>query len=394
MKMNYQITRAELDVIKKRAHEVACKMADGENAIESLIEYARDNGYTEEEARDLIKNKIIPTVDQYNDGCRAQFSDESGEWLRKTVADRVEGMTLEEECKYKLGVLLMLKAMSEDILKRASAQTASEMDMTFQVMSDDDASALEKGPYTEETLAQINVELAEAIENCGLDVELVDRFEQVLDETLDEESVHGFVTELWQDAQYKYAMAVSACVAKKNNELPSLPEDTSEEMLTIGVCQGIDVANVEARVSVGEMTTDKAYEVIRTIASVGVAIAAAAGMFFIGVFFSVSAFSAIVSGLGGGLIAIILGAAVGGSVWYLLEHDFFESVTSVAQTFRKLSDFTYKKLKQGVKFVSKVVKERVLPCLGNAIEKIGGFILSTASAIRRAFNRRKANVAN
>lgn len=382
-----KITQTEVETLKRRAEEAAARVASADSVTEGLIAYAIDNGFTPEKAHRLVEEKVIPRVDEYNSTCRACVEDGQSGRILGMISARAEDMTLEEECKYKLGVLTALRASAREMLSRIAALGDEDQELAFDELTDEDIRVLDNDVYTEESLAQINEMLAEALENSGIELEMMDRLEELLDSAVSEDDVHGFVTEMWQDERYKYVLAVAACVAKENGELPSVPEGIGYDALIIGMCQGVDIANVQQRVSAGEMTADGAYKVIKAVASAGVAILAAAFIFAGGLVLAGAASGVIAEALGSGMIACVIGAAIGAVLFFALEFDFFEMVGAVTDTFRKVTDFTYQKLKQGVKAIAKVARERVIPKVRTMIETVGSFVRSVADRVRSALRR-------
>ena len=388
------LTQQEIEAVQERTRGAVESIEISETVVEGLCSYAEANGCTPEEARELVEQKVIPTVDEYNAECRKHFEDESGEWILDKLAERTKDMSLEEECKYKLCILIAVRSLSKQILEQVSMQTPEEMEATYEALSDEEIEELENGKYTEEMLEQINEQLVDAVENSGLDLAMANQMESLIDNSVDPESVHGYVTDMWKDEQYKYAAAVAACVAKKNGELSSVPEETSDIALIVGVCQGVDAANVETKVSAGEMAVDKAYKILRTIATVGVVVLAAGGMFMLGLVSAGFAMGAVLKVLGGGLIASIIALALGGALLFTIGDDFVGSMKTVAAVFHKVSDFAYDKLKKGVKCVCNFVKERVVPKVKSMIGCVTEHIHNMFSRIRQSVTKRKARVQN
>lgn len=384
MKTMYSVTEQEYEVMKKRTEEAVKAMEDGETVLAGLCGYAEANGYSTEEALELVEKEIIPTVDTYNRECRDHIEDESNERILNKISDRVEGMALADECKYKLGVLVALRSAGKEILGHVAVNSPEQIEASYEELTDEEMMKLEDGQYTDEMLDQINEQLLYAIENCGIELEMSDRIEQLINSDMDKESVHGFVTEMWKDEQYKYCAALAACVAKKNAELPSIPEDTSDTALIVGVCQGIDVANVEMRVSAGEMIADKAYKILKTIAAVGLVILVSAGMFIAGVGLAKFAIDVVIKAFGTGVAATILALALGGATIFFVGDDFIGTLKTLKNVFCEISDFTYEKLKKGVKVVHRTVQDHVIPKVKEMIETVSFRLHEVVVHIRQA----------
>lgn len=392
-KNTFNVTQQELDTMKGRTEDVIRTMANCNSGENGFLKYAMENGYTAEEARSLA-DTVVSTVDLYNRECLAHVGDISNDWIIQRVNERTDGMSLADECKYKLGILIALRAAGKELLGRAANLTADQMDAMYADLTDRELIELEDSKYTENMLAKINDNLAEAIGNCGIELEMSGQMERLIDGEMDADSVHGFVTEMWQDEQYKYAVATAACVAKKNGELPSIPEDTTDTALIIGVCQGVDAANIEMRVASGEMLVDKAYQILKTIATVGLVILTLASMVAAGLILASATVSFVVDHLGTGLIASLLAVALGGAVLFTIGDDFVGTVKTVTNIFHRLSDFTYDHMKKGAKAIYEAALKHVVPCVKHMIEIVTEHIRGVFSSIRHAFGQTRADIRN
>lgn len=389
MNSGFDMNKSEIETLKSRATEAVACMVSAGTLAEGLINYAVENGFSSDEARILVENKVIPLVEKYNCDCRTHVDDESNEWVCEQISARVEGMTLEEECKYKIGLLSAFRAAATNTLKSISDEQNNDFKKTAAFLTDEESEYFDEGAFSEEMLVEINEKLTEAIDSIGLEIEMTGKLESLLESNVSPDDVQGFVTELWEDEQYKYALCTAICVARKNGELPSASESLSDEALVIGICQGIDAANVEKKVSADEMTVDRAYEILRTVATVGVAIISASGIFVGGLLLAEATFISLAGALGNSMVGTIVAAAIGGSVFCVLESDFFERVGNAADIFHKVSDFTYNKFKQGIKIVSKVLKERIVPKIRQTVENIGEFFQFCAYVIKRRIQNNK-----
>lgn len=390
-KMKY-VTEQELDTLRRRTGEILKSVEENGNVVEGIRRYVAENGYSEEEAVELVEHRIIPTVERYNSECREYAEDGTKAWILDKVSEKIEDMSLAEECKYKMGLLIALRARTKEILEQAALHSMEEMETMYEELSQEKMCCLEEGSYSEEILEQINEQLAEAIQNSGFEMELAEGFEELINSNMDEESVHGFVTEMWRDEQNKYCVAAAACVAKKNNELPSIPEGTSDIELIVGVCQGVDMANIEMKVSNGEIAVDTAYEILKVIAEVGLLI--------VGVICIVTAIPMLAGSLvgttvklfGNSILACLIGGAIGSAICISVGSDLGDILIDMVDIFGKISDFTYEKLKKGAKVISKTVREQVIPKVRSVIETMTLFIHDMAASVRRAVAHRHVSV--
>lgn len=380
----YTVTKQEQETIKRRTEETVQMMQmEGETA-EKLRRYAEENGYSEEEARILIEEEVIPAVDEYNQTCRELMDGDMREKLEEKIFRYTEDMPLEEECKYMLGFLIALRSMGRDVLARAGVENAEERAAEFEELNERELELLERGEYNEELRAQIVEELLDTIENSGIELELCSRMQELIDSGMDSVSIQCFVMGLWQDEQAKYCAATAVCVARKNGELPSIPEDATDHALVIGVCQGIDTANIEVQVSMGEMAADAAYKALKVIAAAGLTLVLGAGMFLGTLAISKYIMEAVAGILGSSLIATIAGVALGGLLFFSLAEEAGGLLSGARAIFCRASDFTYDKLKQGAKTLYSFVREKAVPNVKESLERIWEFLGTVVGRLRAA----------
>lgn len=380
----YTITEIEHEVMKRRTEEIFESVKGKKSLTEALCEYAQENGYSEEEAKELVNEHVIPTVDSYNAGCRECMEGDMSEWIFDKISERVEDMTLEEECKFKLGVLLVIRNTSNDILRKEAERTHGEMEDTFFCNNDKHIEMLECGPYTEELLSQINTELAEAVENSGVELEMSNQIATFMEGVVDTGSVRSFVTKMWQDEQMKYCAAVAACVARKNNELPSIPDEIIDEALVIGTCQGIDIANVEKKVSLGEMTADTAHKILKVIAAVGMALFTAIVLILAGLGVAEVIFDFIIKLLGTSAVAGFVALGLAAITFLFFESEWSSVVTGAVECVEQICDFSYKMLKKAVKTVHAAVQKHVVPVLEEMTSRITSFVQKVTARVKAA----------
>ena len=79
MKNQMFTTPQEQQRISARTQEILARL-DGQTPVNQLlVTYAIENGCSQEEARQLVEETIIPTVDEYNSSCiEALEGDNSG----------------------------------------------------------------------------------------------------------------------------------------------------------------------------------------------------------------------------------------------------------------------------------------------------------------------------
>ena len=378
------VTEEERVILETRTREAVSKVRGGSSVEADLCEYARENGFTEEEAYKLVREDIIAPVDEHNASCRQAAKESTREWLKDKVSGLCEGMSLEDECKCKTSLLRAIRGTDIAILRRVKEMSSDEWEEAYEDLCGSEEEQLESGGYTEDMLSRLDDALEEAIENSGIALGMSAQFEMLLDDRQDEESVKCFVYEMWQDEKYKYCAAAAACVARRNGELPSIPDGTPDRVITLGVCQGIDVDNVEKQVALGEMTADTAYRVLKIIAAVGLTLIAvgtvlcsivAAGALSVGVATAVFG-----TGIIGSLVAFTLTLGLGNG----LIDAACDLVKPMAGLLNSAADFTYGKLKQGAKAVYHFTADKLVPHVKEAIRRIGDFLRAMAVRVHHS----------
>lgn len=382
------MTAQELNAVKDRCTEALQVVKEKGDIAEGLIAYAVENGYDEAEARSLVRNQVIPTVDQYNAMCRRKVDAQNHEWVLEAVQESASEMSLSEECKFKLGIITALKGVNLNFLSQVGGQSEAERELSYLEMSENSLADLEDASYTEESLAEINGELDAALESASLDAQIAGQINRLIENHADQEEVHGFLTELWRDEEYKYCAALAGCVARKNRELPSIPEEADDTVVVVGVCQGIDTANVVARVSKGEMAVDKAYAILRTIALVGLCILVTAVITTLAIVGALVTIGWVAEQLGTALAACLLAVALGGVVLFTIMISLPQVLETVAEAFRGVVDCTYGMLKTGVKKVAEFAKARVLPKLAELWDRFSAFVGRLKGSLLNRMNRR------
>jgi len=267
------------------------------------------------------------------------------------------------------------------VLEAVRKINAGLVDAEAEVLTEDEKALLEKAELTEEQLAELNEAILDAIENNAMPLYMSAAFEEFLETNADEDEIQLVVNELWNDNNLKYCAATAMVVAHHNGELPSIPAETSASALVIGACQGVDVTNVEAKVSTGEIAADVAFEILKVIAAVALTICVGvvlleALMTLVEVGFLVGA-----AVLGGGFLGVLLGAvlsiAFGGEIVKMAEFwgtkglDFLGNIADVA----------YEALKKGAKKLYQFTVERIVPAVKPTLEKAIGFLRETAAKV-------------
>lgn len=380
----FAITGEEQKAVAKRVEEVASAVKGSANVREALIAYAAANGYTEEAAADLVDKVIIPTVDTYNASCREAYEGDVKTWIAQKMVESIEkqGLNEQEAVKYKLGVLQAIRKLN-----------AGAVDGEEEVLTEDEKAMLESAEFTPEMMLQIDEALVSSIEDSAMPLYMTKAFESFLDSKADAESIRVVTTELWNDNNLKYCAATAMCVAHHNGEVPSIPEDTADANLVLGACQGVDVVNIETKVSTGEMAADVAYKILKVIGAVVLTLAvgfllwdALEFLLGISIAFAIKVFG---TGILGGIVAAVLMCS---SVSTIMDMaiDWLENGIAVAG---KIADATYSALKRGAKSVYQYTVEQIIPTVKNAVAKTKETICGIAAMIVQKVRTKTASLA-
>lgn len=356
----FTVTEEEQKAIDVRTEEAASAVRDAANIRDALTAYAAANGYSEEEAADLIDKIVIPSVDSYNASCREAFEGDIRTWIAEKMTASIEkqGLNEQEAARYKLSVLLAVRKLN--------AGTVGGED---EELTEDEKAMLESETITPEMMLRIDEALIDSIEDSAVPLYMTDAFETFLESKADEESVRIVTTELWKDNNMKYCAAAAVCVARRNGQLPSIPDETSDTNLVLGACQGVDVVNIETKVSTGEMAADTAYKILKVIGAVVLTLVVAAVLWealtaLLGLSISV-AFSVLGTGIIGGIAA---GVLMCGSISSIGEMFVTWLDKGLAVT-GKAADITYAALKRGAKTVYQYTLDHVLPAIMSGVAK-------------------------
>lgn len=368
----FAITEEEQKAIAMRTEEIASAVDNAANIREAMVAYAAANGYSEEAAAELIDEIVIPTVNSYNASCREAFEGDVGTWISQKMAESIEkqGLNEQEAARYKVGVLQAIRKLN-----------AGAVDGEEECLTEDEKAMLEFEAFTPEMMKRIDEALIASIEDSVLPLYMTEAFESFLESKADAESIHVVTTELWNDNDLKYCAAAAVCVAHHNGQVPSIPDDTPDANLVLGACQGIDVVNIETKVSIGEMTADAAYNILKAIGAVVLTLAVGFVLWHtLGLLLYVgpaAAFNVFGTGIIGGIAAgiLVLGSIDSISDMFTL---WLEKGIDVSG---KIADTTYNALKCGAKTVYRYTFDHILPAVKNGVAKAKEVICWVAAKI-------------
>ena len=369
----FNITEEEQKAVAKRAEEVASAVKGSANVREALIAYATANGYSEEAAIDLIDKVGITTVDTYNASCREAYEGDVKTWIAQKMVESIEkqGLNEQEAVKYKLGVLQAIRKLN-----------AGAVDGEEEVLTEDEKAMLESAEFTPEMMLQIDEALVSSIEDSAMPLYMTKAFESFLDSKADAESIRVVTTALWNDNHLKYCAATAMCVAHHNGEVPSIPEDTADANLVLGACQGVDVVNIETKVSTGEMAADVAYKILKVIGAVVLTLAAFAllliGTAMLATCIVVTAFELLGTGFLGCLAAFLLSFPL---FMVVSSDEAVDTIWAGVELVGKGADIAYNALKRGAKALYHYTAERIVPAVKSGLTKIKEFVLGVVSVV-------------
>ena len=361
----FSVTKEEQKAIAERTEEAASAVRDAANIRDALTAYAAANGYSGEEAADLIDKIVIPTVDSYNASCREAFEGDARTWIAKKMTASIEkqGLNEQEAARYKLGVLLAVRKLN------AGAADGEDAELT-----EDEKAMLESETITPEMMLRIDEALIDSIEDSAIPLYMTDAFETFLESKADEESVRVMTTEIWEDNNMKYCAAATVCVARRNGQLPSVPDETPDTNLVLGACQGVDVVNIETKVSTGEMAADTAYKILKVIGAVALTMAVAAVLWeAVGILLEMSMAFAF-SFFGMETVGCIVAAVLMFSGVCAISDMFIAWLEKGLAVAGRAADITYAALKRGAKALCHYAAAKLGPALRLGLGKITNLI--------------------
>lgn len=382
------VTEEEMICIKARATEILASVNPNVLINDRLQEYCMENGYTSEDAYILVEQVVIHQVDQYNESCRRAIQEGGEEWVMGHISERIANMNMAEEAQYKVYMLQAIQAMNQQILLKAGLYGDDEMEKEFEAISKQMPCLPVDSEITPEFLAHVNGELADAIMNSGVALHHSAMFEELVAERLDEESIKTFVIDMWKDERYKYCAGTAACVARHNEELPSVPEETTDAMLVFGICQGIDVEVVENKLSRGEITVERAVALLGIISIVGLTLAGIVLLYHVGAttafIASKAAFRVCGKGMMGVLVASIL---TYGMFSYLIDH-----LPPVINGALNVIEVAYTKTEAGAKAVCRQMEKHVIPAVKASADRVRMFVMEQWHSLCQHFTKRSVDV--
>lgn len=382
----FTLTDQEKQYLETRTTEIL-KRLDGQASVSDCLRgYAAENGYSVQDAQALIDEAVIPTVDEYNASCRQAAEGDAREWMQERIHERVGEMSLPEEFRYKMELLRALHGLDREILSRVNLMEGQSWEESYAQLCGGTVELPADGDITPDMLERLNNELAETIENSNLPLYHSAAFQELVDSQMDQESVKSFVFEMWKDEVYKYCTATAACVAHHNGELPSIEAETPAQIIVLGVCQGVDIENVERKAASGEVTADFAFELLR--------IASMVALVLLGVFLLKYMFTAALVGteivaflMGGGVMAFLASTALTVCVVFGALDIGIRAYGKVMEGVYKFSEVAYHAVKRGAQNLYRYASEQILPKIQDLCHRALHFMETSFTRIRRQFSQ-------
>lgn len=363
MNIMYSVTQEEKDRVEGRIREIADSLDKQKNIRDSLYAYAVQNGYTETEAVYLVDEVIIPTVDQYNDSCKNVVKEGGEAWIRQQISRRVENMTLAEEIYYKKELIRMIHSVDGVMLENFGLLDEDVWNKLNEKLTAETGTKPMEEEVSEELLEQVNKELEFAVMNSNFLLAHTEAFAVLIDGREDGEPVEMFLNQLWEDQNYKYCMALAVCSARRNGELPSIPEEAPDQSVILGMCQGIDVQHIEQQVARGKMTADTAYHILKVIGAVVLALFSLYVLTNAAILTVVAVGTAMTSLVGVGLIGLLVTATICYNMTSGVCNTLINFGKEAFHMLDQASDFTYGKLKAGAKKLYQTAREKAVPVI-------------------------------
>ena len=375
----FRMSEEEKQAFRIRAEEIVNTIGNAEDIRKGLIGYLEANGYSEEEAVDLIDNVIMGTVDDYNASCKEAMEVDIETWIMEKMDASIEkqGLDEQEAAKYKMRVFLAFRTLD--------AKAVGEEEL----LTEEEQALLDATEYTSEMMLEIDELLVESIKDSAMPFYMTEAFENFLNSNADEENIRVVTNELWEDSKLKYSAATALCVAHRNGELPSIPEEVSDTQLVLAACQGIDVINIEAQVSTGEMMLDKAYKILKVIGAVVLTIGAW-GLILVGVCdLACITVDLVVELLGTGFLGFVTTLALLFPFFMVVSSpETMEYIWAGVKQIGKCTDIAYSALKRGAKMLYHYTVENIKPVVEAGVTKVKEFVQNVVFKVRQFIRKR------
>jgi len=340
----------------------------------AMLEAALAHGCSETDAAAMI-DSVISNVDAYIDACGEAFRGDLRTWIAGKITASMEEqeLTEREATAYKLGVLQAVRGIN-----------AGAVNAEGPLLTEEEQALLEAGSLTPEQNLELDELLLDSLENNAMPLYMTAAFEEFLDSRADGDQVDLVVSSLWKERNMKYAASAALVLANRDGKLLSVPGDTPEAALILGACQGLDVMNIEAQVSRGELAADKAYEIIKIIGAVVLTTAAVIliSMFAadVGAFCSMVAFEV----LGTGFLGFL---AMAGIWFYMMmvvcSDETADVIVSGMELVGEGADKAYEALKKAAKKLYRCAQANLIPTVKAGLERVEQFFRTAVDTVRR-----------
>lgn len=249
--MLFPFGEKERRILKEQMLEICRQIQNTDNLDAGLLRYAEKNGCT----RDMFQ-EVVETVERYNELCLKTYREGVAQSIQEEIDGQVQDkdMNQSEEIVYKLSFLQAIFELREELLKQMGVDFPTEWVETkenYCLL----LNQLSEQPPKEELLEGINEALADGLTELPLPLYYADTFAKHLEGMETEYSGNHSSANVWEDDKtLKCCAATATCVSVWKGILDkgSMPLRS----IVLGVCQGIDLQNMERKYARGDITRE------------------------------------------------------------------------------------------------------------------------------------------
>ena len=385
---NNQMSMQEMELVKQRVSAIMQSMDPTLTLEQNLIAYAVNNGFSEEEAVNIVKSVVVETVDRYNDSCKAAMESGLDAWISDKIECRVDGMSLEQEASFKRNLIRAIYHFDGQCLSSDGMISPEAWDKIYDEYKN--GTEVVETDVDQQRMSEINLELAQAITNSTFVKCHTELFAKMVDQQPDDATSVEINNPMWEDSSYKYVLATAAMVARRQGELNSISEDTPDESIVIGLCTGTDTERVMQQVARGRFTVDDAYNILKVVAGVALFLVGMYVVLKVGITAGIVAGVAVHSLIGAGIIGVLAGAVVGFLVMDKVSDAVIEAGTKFGILLNRVADLSFVMIKKAANTVHSFVCQTILPKAEEMLHRITSFAQRTFRRFTSQINSRTA----
>jgi len=328
----------------------------------------------------LTGNEAGEIVDGIHNGCvlynaeleKALEGEKSS--IKTVFAERLSEAGVEERYAIASAMLMVVQAVNEEAVAQFSENKGSDIRKTVEeLLSAEDGLKVNEGSVGEEELEELLTVLDEAIDSTPIGYYGCEGIKKLVESDIEAEGIN-FVEDYLKNEQLKTVNAVVTYIAYRNGELDCVEEKVFPEELAVMVCAGMDSHSTMVGLGAGCVPEDAASKVYKAIGKAVIVclctyvlyklmlVGFAIGMASFAVFFSSQIIVTVLSLIYG----IVFGVTSAAALLKLLEKIGVMGVTVFVVAKIKISE-AYKK-------ISSIITEKVVPAVKEKAEKIRDFI--------------------